>query len=308
MTHVDVPAWLQSALVAHPPSPSASLSTDIEDLGPGDLWVFERPNPSVSEPIRRVALILDVDDLRAHVALISNETEFASDNDVNLSSGDAHAPYATMAETAFHARVWLRYAKERVGFIEDDLLHPILDVLWGEPAGDLDGRRGHAYRQSTERDNFERDEFSDLRRLAEGCDPKFGATDPVPTIVDVAAVADRAVDVQSLVQIYEAFEERLVVVCHGLLPTTRHLQDHIVTAIGPDLVDTILDRVGALLLSGRPAQVPVELNGTWRQVLCSAPLSTDLPALRFHGGGDPGQVLAWIGGVPVISAAGASFD
>lgn len=298
------PDWLTTALASHRATPVADRSTSIDDLGPGDLWVFERPNPSEAEPVRRVGLVLDVDLPAIHIALVSNEVEWASERDVVFTADEARTPYSLMVQTPAHARVSSTWAVERVGYIDDELLYGFLDLLHGTPSEALGLRRGRPYARSAEREDFERLELSHLRRLATGCDPTFGPIDPVPYLVDVAAIAAGHVSLESFPHVARAVDTGAAVICHGMQDYEVGLPEEVREKIGRDLLGVVANRVVMQFLSNNPGnRAEVEIDGVVRTLLCT-PLPPSVAGLRFMVPEGSNDLLGRMGDVPIFACEG----
>jgi hypothetical protein len=146
-------------------------TTDLADLCPGDIWIVRAAGETSS--LRRSVLVLDADQKTGvlDVALMSNQIDFATDNDIVLDSSHSRVPYRLMVETDLNAKIDWRQAKTRIGMISDDLLDMILDFIWDERPDPLEELRGlpHPDRAREPLVSFQKEEITELRQLlAEG--------------------------------------------------------------------------------------------------------------------------------------------
>lgn len=300
----DQPKWLTDALNAHRPSALDLVTSDKADLCPGDLWVFES-GPGVA-PERRVVLILDTDGAQVHAALVTNEVDLATRDDVVLPGAEAGTAFAMAVETLLHARLWWRNAVGRVGALTSERLDQILDLMWGEPTPDLDVLRGSARSDNPSVTEFQRDELDALRRLASTSDPRFGEVAVPVCVVDPAVLLEPGLDLKAASEVAHTAASDSTVFCYGLVASHVSARSGERGVLDPAL-GALLAYTTGRLMSQQPSarrvvdheggrSVVTSFGGAWLESVCALSVS-----LRGHDR-DQHEPFAFLEGVPVISA------
>jgi hypothetical protein len=164
--------WLEAAVRSsgsqlRAEDPKGVHTTDLAQLCPGDIWIVHAA--SGSSTLRRSVLVLDADQRTGsiHIALMSNQTDLATDDDLVLEPSRTLAPYRLMVETGLHTKLDWRQAETRIGTISDELLDMILDFIWDDRPDALEELRGLPYPDRTQEPllAFQEEEVKEFREL-----------------------------------------------------------------------------------------------------------------------------------------------
>lgn len=162
------PEWLTAEL-SNLNLEDSHESYDISDLYPGDIWLVKANDGTT---LCRSVLILNavMSDGMLQVALLSNEVDFAADDDMILDPKSTGIPYQLMIETQLHGSVQWSQAERRIGMISEPLLDLVLGFIWGERPDDLELLRGLPYPDNTQEPliSFRREELSEFQRITRG--------------------------------------------------------------------------------------------------------------------------------------------
>lgn len=296
---MSTPDWLSRALRDNPAPPASPDRTeDPCDLYAGDLWLLEHDSAD-GVRTKRIVLVLNTGSARIHGALASNETEWASPQDIILRREETNAPFDLMIETPLHARFWWRDVVRRIGTISNERLDQVLDFIWGERPAALEALRGTPLRPSLEREEFEAAELADLHRLAETSDERFGTVSTLPKAVDVGSALD--ISQTSRADACEMLDALLapgLLLCAGLVNAGRADVPAGVEGIAASAISAATGR----LFSGDPVVATFSTFGGEHTVVCSSPLATNALAVRLVGATAVGGPLGFLGHTPVIAA------
>jgi hypothetical protein len=203
---LQLPDWLSKRLAEGPSLPRGVSVLGGETPAIGDLFVI---TGGMGPGVKRVGVVVGIEASLEVVqcALLTNETEYASDWDVRLTAEELKLPYALMVECDIVSSVWWKQLGQRLGTLALSLAHGIVAAASGDFSGIDESRRGTPIHGPADpRWGFREHELSALQTLSAECtsrlidglilDPSLlaaiGQVEPSTQREIVAALCDQA--------------------------------------------------------------------------------------------------------------------
>jgi hypothetical protein len=184
-----LPAWVKDAQRRFAQRPTPRISANWPALPAiGELRIMEPIEGGPAEPRLVCVLGVDQDEGMAEVALVSNETELATDRDLEVPTGASGLPFDLLVQADRVARVWLIRLGGAAGRLADDMIEDLLRAAAGEGSVSVESAlpvQGPADPRSV----FKEQEQAALDALVGESNEHFGRHERAPVVVDPAVFA-----------------------------------------------------------------------------------------------------------------------